>query len=99
MKPVLQAAALRLDGAELLDLVQRSGSVAPWLFLPNAIALATDRPSATRDCALRILKRCAAKSVRSLCRVLPLPPMCLPYCLLYNFCKVLHCYTNGFSRD
>lgn len=56
---------VRLEGVTLLDLVQRSGAVAPWLYLPPVIVLCLDSSASISDRALRILQRCAAKLVRS----------------------------------
>lgn len=61
----LQVPSVRLEGVGLLDLVQRSGAVAPWLYLPPAFVLSLDSSSVVSERALRILQRCAAKMVRS----------------------------------
>lgn len=60
----VQAFAVRLAGVQLLELVQRSGSVAPWLFLPPLLALATDVRPEIADKAVAVLRHCAAKTVR-----------------------------------
>eukprot|EP00892_Ulva_mutabilis_P002377 jgi/Ulvmu1/1213/UM109_0011.1 len=56
-----QVPLVRLEGVALLDLVQRSGAVAPWLYLPPAFALSLDGTSSVSERALRILQRCSAK--------------------------------------
>ena len=60
---------VRKDGAALLALVQRTGAVAPWQYLPPAVALSLDISPAVADCALRVLKLAAVKNVCSLTRV------------------------------
>lgn len=69
---VLQVPKVRLEGVTLLDLVQRSGAVAPWLYLPPVIVLCLDSSPTISDRALRILQRCAAKLV---CPEQPLLPL------------------------
>lgn len=63
---LVQAAAVRQDGIRLVELVHRTGSLAPWLYLPPVIALAMDTSPVVSDKALGILKYCASKAVRPL---------------------------------
>jgi hypothetical protein len=59
----VQAPAVRADGMALVALVHRSGVIAPWLYLPPVVALATDTGAAASERALRVLKYCAARAV------------------------------------
>lgn len=76
---MLKVPLVRLEGVTLLDLVQRSGAVAPWLYLPPAFVLSLDATASVSDRALRILQRCAAKMVRcppSHASAATFPPAC-----------------------
>jgi hypothetical protein len=68
---VLQAPLVRQDCVRLIELVHRTGSLAPWLYLPPVVALATDASTAVSEGALGILKYCASRAVRSCATFLP----------------------------
>ena len=55
---------LRQAGITLVEQVHRSGTIAPWLYIPPVVALATDTQPAVADKSIAILKYCASKPVR-----------------------------------
>lgn len=67
----MQAQMVRKDGAALLALVQRTGAVAPWQYLPPAVALSLDISAVVADCAMRVLKLAAMKKVCFACWHIP----------------------------
>jgi Sister chromatid cohesion C-terminus len=56
---------VRLAGVQLVELVHRGGSIAPWSYLPPVVALTTDTHAGVSERAVGILKYCAAKPVCS----------------------------------
>jgi hypothetical protein len=85
----VQAQLVRKDGAELLALVQRTGAVAPWQYLPPAVGLSMDISPSVADCALRVLKLAAVKAVRPAptCMIVLLIASALSDAGVCNSCK------------
>jgi hypothetical protein len=47
---------VRAAGVQLVELVHRGATIAPWLYIPPVVALATDKCAAVADKAVSILK-------------------------------------------
>jgi short subunit dehydrogenase-like uncharacterized protein len=73
----MQAHVVRQAGINLVELVHRSGTIAPWLYIPPVVALAMDTHQAISDKALSILKYCVAKPVRRPVWLIVLAAWCL----------------------
>jgi hypothetical protein len=80
---MLQSPFVRLDGIRLIELVHRTGSLAPWLYLPPVLALAMDTNAAVSEGALGILKYCASRAVR-----------CCVAFLAYGFASLAFLFTR-----